>query len=425
MHERMLGLPMDGASALRHLPGAVLVCAAPNAGGRDWPMKRSTDRILTTHVGSLIRPAPLQDFLRAKQAGRSYDQAAYEGCLKSSVAEVVRKQAEVGVDVVSDGEFGKSISWSQYVLERLSGFERRPIKAGANPFTRGVDRERFAEFYAELDAREGVATTVEAVCVGPIAYTGEAELKRDIENFKAALNGVAVAEAFLPVAAPASVIPDRKNEYYRNEEDLIRAIGAAMRTEYRMIIDAGFILQLDDARAAVTYDRMVPPASFADYRKWLALQVDVVNEAIAGLPADRIRYHVCWGSWPGPHTTDVPLKDIVDLILGMKVGAYVIEGANPRHEHEWRVWETAKLPPGRLLIPGVISHATNVVEHPELVAQRIVRLARLIGRGNLIAGTDCGFAQGPFHRRVHPSIMWAKLGALVEGARVASGQLWG
>jgi 5-methyltetrahydropteroyltriglutamate--homocysteine methyltransferase len=425
MHERMLGLPMDGASALRHLPGAVLVCAAPNAGGRDWLMKRSTDRILTTHVGSLIRPAPLQDFLRAKQAGRSYDQAAYEGCLKSSVAEVVRKQAEVGVDVVSDGEFGKSISWSQYVLERLSGFERRPIKAGANPFTRGVDRERFAEFYAELDAREGVATTVEAVCVGPIAYTGEAELKRDIENFKAALNGVAVAEAFLPVAAPASVIPDRKNEYYRNEEDLIRAIGAAMRTEYRMIIDAGFILQLDDARAAVTYDRMVPPASFADYRKWLALQVDVVNEAIAGLPADRIRYHVCWGSWPGPHTTDVPLKDIVDLILGMKVGAYVIEGANPRHEHEWRVWETAKLPPGRLLIPGVISHATNVVEHPELVAQRIVRLARLIGRGNLIAGTDCGFAQGPFHRRVHPSIMWAKLGALVEGARVASGQLWG
>jgi 5-methyltetrahydropteroyltriglutamate--homocysteine methyltransferase len=387
-------------------------------------MKRSSNRILTTHVGSLIRPPALQEFLRAKQAGKPYDEAAYGRCLKDSVAEVVREQAEAGIDVISDGEFGKSISWSQYVLERLSGFERRPIRAGANPFTRGVDREQFAEFYAELDAREGVATTVEAVCVGPIAYTGQAELKRDIENFKAALKDVKVEEAFLPVAAPASVIPDRKNEYYKSEEELIRAIGAAMRTEYRMIIDAGFLLQLDDARAAVTFDRMVPPGSFADYRKWLALQVEVLNEAIAGLPMDRIRYHVCWGSWPGPHTTDVALKDIVDLVLGMKVGAFVIEGANPRHEHEWRVWETARLPDGKLLIPGVISHATNVVEHPELVAERIVRLARLVGRENVIAGTDCGFAQGPFHRRVHPSIMWAKLGALAQGARLASAALW-
>jgi len=387
-------------------------------------MKHSTDRILTTHVGSLIRPQPLQEFLRAKQAGKPYDAAAYDKCLKQSVAEVVRHQAEVGIDVVSDGEFGKSISWSQYVLERLGGFERRPIKAGANPFTRGVDREKFAEFYAELDAREGVATTVEAVCTGPISYTGEAELKRDIDNFKAALKAVNVTEAFLPVAAPASVIPDRKNEYYKTDEELIRAIGAAMRTEYRMIIDAGFLLQLDDARAAVTYDRMVPPASFADYRKWLSLQVDVLNEAIAGLPQDRIRYHVCWGSWPGPHTTDVALKDIVDLVLKMNVGAFVIEGANPRHEHEWRVWETAKLPGDKVLIPGVISHATNVVEHPELVAERIVRIARLVGRENVLAGTDCGFAQGPFHRRVHPSIMWAKLDALVQGAKLASAELW-
>jgi 5-methyltetrahydropteroyltriglutamate--homocysteine methyltransferase len=388
------------------------------------PMKRSTDRILTTHVGSLIRPPALQDFLRAKQAGKSYDTAAYDKCLKESVAEVVHKQAEVGVDVISDGEFGKSISWSQYVLERLSGFERRPIKQGGNPFTRGVDREKFAEFYAELDAREGVATTIEAVCVGPISYTGQAELKRDIDNFKSALKDVNVAEAFLPVAAPASVIPDRKNEYYKSDEELIRAIGAAMHTEYKMIIDAGLVLQLDDARFAVTYDRMVPPGSFADYRKWLGLQVEVLNAAIAGLPPDRIRYHVCWGSWPGPHTTDVPLKDIVDLVLSMNVGAFVLEGANPRHEHEWRVWESAKLPAGKILIPGVISHATNVVEHPELVAERIVRLARLVGRENVMAGTDCGFAQGPFHRRVHPSIMWAKLGAMVEGARLASKELW-
>ncbi len=387
-------------------------------------MKRSSDRILTTHVGSLIRPPALQEFLRAKQAGTAYDEAAYFACLKDSVAEVVRRQAQTGIDVVSDGEFGKSISWSQYVLERLSGIERRPIKSGANPFTRGVDRERFAEFYAELDARDGVVTTMDAVCVGPVSYTGQAELQRDIDNFKAALGDVKVEEAFLPVAAPASVIPDRKNEYYKNEDELIRAIGAAMRTEYRMIIDSGFLLQLDDARAAVTYDRMVPPASFADYRKWLALQVEVVNEAIAGLPAERIRYHVCWGSWPGPHTSDVALKDIVDLILGMKVGAFVIEGANPRHEHEWRVWENVRLPDGRVLIPGVISHATNVVEHPQLIAERIVRLARLVGRDNVIAGTDCGFAQGPFHRRVHPSIMWAKLAALVEGARIASAELW-
>ena len=388
-------------------------------------MKRSTDRILTTHVGSLIRPLPLQDFLRTRQGGKPYDVKAYQKCLSDSVADVVREQAGAGIDVVSDGEFGKSISWAQYALERLSGFERRPLRQEtANPFKRGADRTKFAEFYAELDAKEAVATTTEAICVGPIKYTGQAELQRDINNFKAALKNVKVEEGFLPVAAPASVIPDRKNEYYRSDEELQTAIAEAMRTEYKMIVDAGFLLQLDDARSAVTYDRMVPPASFADYRKWLARQVDILNHAIEGLPADRIRYHVCWGSWPGPHTSDVPLKEIVDLILKVKVGAYVIEGANPRHEHEWQVWKNAKLGAGQVLIPGVISHATNVVEHPELVAERITRLARVIGRENVIAGTDCGFAQGPFYRRVHPSVMWAKLEALSEGARLASRELW-
>ena len=389
-------------------------------------MKRSDTRILCTHVGSLIRPRKLQEFLRARQAGKSYDGKAYQACLTDSVAAVVRQQAEVGVDVVSDGEFGKSISWSQYVLERLSGFERRPISnETANPFKRGADRTRFAEFYAELDAKDGVVTTVDAVCTGPIRYTGQAELQRDIDNFKAALENVRVEEAFLPVAAPASVIPDRKNEFYKSDDELMASIADAMRTEYRMIIDAGFLVQLDDARNAVTYDRMVPPASFEDYRRWLAMQVEIINHAIAGLPQDRIRYHVCWGSWPGPHVSDVPLKEIVDLILKVKVGAYVIEGANPRHEHEWQVWKTAKLGAGQVLIPGVISHATNVVEHPELVAERITRLARIVGRENIIAGTDCGFAQGPFHRRVHPSIQWAKLEALAEGARLASKELWG
>ena len=388
-------------------------------------MKRSSNRILTSHVGSLIRPPALQEFLRAKQADNPYDTRSYEKCLTESVAAIVREQAQAGIDVVSDGEFGKSISWSQYALERLSGFERRPIKHdAANPFKRGADRERFAEFYAELDAREGVATTTEAICVGAIKYTGQPELQRDIDNFKAALKGVQVEEAFLPVAAPASVIPDRKNEFYKSEDAIMAAIAAAMHTEYKMIIDAGFLVQLDDARNAVTYDRMVPPAAFNDYRRWLSQQVDIINHAIAGLPADRIRYHVCWGSWPGPHVSDVPLKDIVDLILKVKVGAYVIEGANPRHEHEWKVWKDAKLGAGQVLIPGVISHATNVVEHPELVAERIVRLAKIVGRENIIAGTDCGFAQGPFHRRVHPSIMWAKLEALAEGARLASKELW-
>jgi 5-methyltetrahydropteroyltriglutamate--homocysteine methyltransferase len=274
-------------------------------------MKRSTSRILTTHVGSLIRPDSLREFLRAKQGGQPYDKAGYAKCLQESVAEVVRQQAAIGVDVISDGEFGKDISWAQYALTRLSGFERRPFK-GDNPFTRGADRERFAAFYAELDGRDRVETVSDSVCVAPIRYTGQAELQRDIDNFTAALKTVKVEEAFLPVAAPASVIPDRKNEYYANDEACVEAIGQAMHTEYKMIVDAGFLVQLDDARAAVTYDRMVPPATFRDYRKWVARHMDVLNAATEGIPTEKIRYHVCWGSWPGPHTTDVPLKDIVD-----------------------------------------------------------------------------------------------------------------
>jgi 5-methyltetrahydropteroyltriglutamate--homocysteine methyltransferase len=392
-------------------------------------MRRSTERILTTHVGSLIRPGPLLPFIRAKQSRQPYDQQAYRKCLADSVAEVVRQQAAAGIDVPSDGEFGKAISWSQYALERLSGFERRPAAPGASRFARGADRTRFAEFYAELDAASGPPATAgasvgEAVCVAPIRYTGQVEVQLDIANFKAALSRAGVAEGFLPVAAPASVIPDRRNEYYASDEEMLDAIADAMRVEYRAIVDAGLLLQLDDARAAVTYDRMVPPASFADYRRWLELQVEAINRATEGIPRERIRYHVCWGSWPGPHTSDVPLKDIVDLVLRVRAGAYLIEGANPRHEHEWRVWEKARLPQGSVLVPGVISHATNVVEHPELVAERIGRFARLLGRENVLAGTDCGFAQGPFHRRVHPSIMWAKLEALAEGARLATQQLW-
>ncbi len=392
-------------------------------------MKRSSNRILTTHVGSLIRPPQLLDLVRARENGKSADVRAYEQCLKDSVAEVVRRQAQAGIDIVNDGEFGKSTSWALYALKRVSGFEMRPVKPGANPFARGADRERFKEFYADLEGGDdrtwSNVTQQEAVCVAPVEYTGLCELQHDLDNLKAGLQGVEVEEAFLPVAAPSSAIPDRKNEYYRNDEELVIALAEALRTEYRAIVEAGFLLQLDDARAAVTYDRMVPPASFDEYYRWVARHVDVLNHALEGIPEDRVRYHVCWGSWPGPHTTDVPLRKIVDLILKVRAGAYLIEAANPRHEHEWQVWKNVKLPEGKILAPGVVSHGSNVVEHPELVAERILKFTGLVGRENVIASTDCGFAQEQFNRRVHPTIMWAKLEAMAEGARIASEELWG
>jgi 5-methyltetrahydropteroyltriglutamate--homocysteine methyltransferase len=392
-------------------------------------MKRSSDRILTTHVGSLVRPPRLLDLVRAKENGDVAAAREYDQCLKDSVAEVVRRQVQAGIDVVNDGEFGKSTSWSLYALKRVSGFEQRPVKPGANPFARGADRERFTEFYAELEGGKdrtwSNVTQTEAVCVAPVKYIGLGELQHDIDNLKAALGGVKAQEAFLPVAAPSSAIPDRKNEYYKSDEELVVALAEALRTEYRAIVESGFLLQVDDARAAVTYDRMVPPASFDDYYRWVGRHVEVLNHALQGIPEDRIRYHVCWGSWPGPHTTDVPLRKIVDLILKVRAGAYLIEAANPRHEHEWRVWKEVKLPEGKILAPGVVSHGTNVVEHPELVAERLTRFASVVGRENVIASTDCGFSQEQFNRRVHPSIMWAKLEAMAEGARIASNELWG
>jgi 5-methyltetrahydropteroyltriglutamate--homocysteine methyltransferase len=393
-------------------------------------MQRSANRILTTHVGSLIRPPQLLELVRARQSGDAGNEQAYDECLRASVAEVVGRQAQTGIDIVNDGEFGKSTSWSLYALKRLSGFELRPFRPGADTFARGADRQRFPEFYAELEGRStdrtwSKVTVQDAVCVGPIQYTGIEELQRDIDNLKAGLSSVQVEEAFLPVAAPSSAIPDRKNEYYRNDEELVIALAEALRTEYRTIAQSGILLQVDDARAAVTYDRMVPPASFGDYYRWLSRHVEVLNHALAGIPEDRIRYHVCWGSWPGPHTSDVPLRKIVDLILKVRAGAYLIEAANPRHEHEWQVWKDVKLPEGKVLAPGVVSHGTNVVEHPELVAERILRFAGVVGRENVITSTDCGFAQEELNRRVHPSIMWAKLEAMVEGARIASRELWG
>jgi 5-methyltetrahydropteroyltriglutamate--homocysteine methyltransferase len=384
-------------------------------------LKRSTDRILCTHVGSLIRPPKLVACLRAIDAGERHDPSTYFDCLATSVADIIREQSDVGIDIVSDGEFGKSASWSRYVMERLTGFEQRS-EADLDPgevVVHGRDREQFAAFYAEYDKTQGfTGTKGNWACVGPIAYIGHSLVNRDIDNFKTALKGAAVGEAFMPAVAPASVVPDVRNEYYPRDEDLIFAVAEALREEYRAIVDAGFLLQVDDAHLPIMYERMVPPATSADYRAWAALRIDALNHALDGIPEERVRYHICWGSWNAPHTADVPLRKIVDLILRVRAGAYAIEAANPRHEHEWRVWETVRLPAGKVLIPGVISHVTNVVEHPELVAQRIARFATLVGAENLIAGTDCGFAQGPYVQRVHPSIMWAKLRSLVQGARL-------
>jgi 5-methyltetrahydropteroyltriglutamate--homocysteine methyltransferase len=393
---------------------------------------KSIGRIPTTHVGSLVRPPELVSFLKAQQNGEPYDSGAYEECLRRSVAEVVKEQAEVGIDIVSDGEFGKSVSWSRYVLERLSGFEERlDNTAGFRPAIAGRDRRDFAEFYDEYEASQGFAGMGKDsaqlgtwVITGPIAYIGQRALQRDIDNLKAAMTQAGVQHGFLPVVAPASVVPARKDEHYRNEEEALFAIAAALHEEYKAIVDAGLTVQVDDAFLASSYDVMVPPRSLADYRKWAAVRVEALNHALQGIPEEQSRYHLCWGSWNGPHTNDVAIKSIIDLVLRIRVGGYSIEMANPRHEHEWRVWQEVELPKGRVLIPGLVSHSTNVVEHPELVAERIVRLAKLVGRENLIASTDCGFAQGPFTRRVHPSIMWAKLRAVVEGSRLATRELW-
>jgi 5-methyltetrahydropteroyltriglutamate--homocysteine methyltransferase len=386
-------------------------------------MKRSTNRILTTHVGSLVRPPEVREVLQAKDSG-ILDTTQVAARVRDAIAAVVKRQADCGIDIPSDGEYSKS-SFSGYANDRLSGFEMRP---GANEiFRRGRDRRAFAEFYQEYDASQGGAGAagIAAVCTGPIRYVGEAAVQADIENFQAALSQVQVEEAFIPAVAPGTIELQRRNEYYPTADDYLFAIADAMRHEYRTIVEAGFVLQIDDPRMVTQYDTEEPAPALADYRKFAARRVEALNHALAGLPEERIRYHVCWGSWHGPHTTDVPLQDIVDIVLGIRAGAYSVEAANARHAHEWTVWESVKLPEGRLLIPGVVAHTTNLVEHPELVAQRLVQYARLVGRENVIAGTDCGFAQGAFIQRVHPSIMWAKLQALAEGARLATRQLWG
>jgi 5-methyltetrahydropteroyltriglutamate--homocysteine methyltransferase len=389
------------------------------------------DRILTTHVGSLVRPPKLVEFLHKIEDRQPYERAAYEACLAQSIDEVVRQQAEAGIDIVSDGEFSKGRNWAFYVHDRLTGVTTRPLTAeeAKDPMAAaggGQDRVAFPEFYAEYDRVSGLGKRLGSrfVVDGALSYS-DAAVKRDIANLKAAIAKVKVQGAFLPVVAPASALPNAKNEHYADEQSLLSALADCLHQEYKAIVDAGLYVQIDDAFLPYMHEKMVPPMTHAQYRSWAQMRIDALNQALKGIPSERSRYHICWGSWNGPHAFDVPMKDIVDLMLQVNVGAYQFEAANPRHEHEWVVWRSVKLPPGKVLIPGVISHATNIVEHPELVAQRIVRLAGIVGRENVMGGTDCGFAQSPFAQRVHPTIMWAKLRSLAEGARIATQELWG
>jgi 5-methyltetrahydropteroyltriglutamate--homocysteine methyltransferase len=382
-------------------------------------MKRSEKRILTTHVGSIVRPQRLREITPA--AGESAEhKKRYEEVLRESVAEVVKMQAQAGIDIVNDGEFGKS-SWANYILERTTGFEHRPNDARPIEWL-GRDLERFPDVMATEfpTMKNGMPTEA---CVGPIKYGDHASIDRDIRNLKDALKFVKVEEAFLPVVAPASAVFNGINEYYPTEKEYVYAVAEALREEYRAIYEAGIIVQVDDAVLANMYDHYVQQSP-EKYRQWAGLRIEALNHALQGIPENRVRYHVCFGSWHVPHLADAPLDEIVGFILSVRAGAYSIEAANPRHEHEWRVWEGKKLPAGKILIPGVITHHTITVEHPRLIADRIIRFARLIGRENVIAGSDCGFAQAQYIERAAVSVMWAKFASLAEGARIASAELW-
>ncbi len=386
-------------------------------------MKRSIEKILTTHVGSLPRPADILEMNNTRANGQPVDQSVWSARVRASVLEIVCRQQESGVDIVNDGELSKS-SWSSYVNDRLVGFAES-VSRGQGALVRGRDKKAYQEFYDEYDRIQPFRTVngsrwTDVVCNAPVAYQGEAEVRLDIENLKAACGAAGADEAFITAVAPGSIISRRINKYYPTDEAFLFAIADAMKTEYQAIVNAGFVLQIDDPQLVTRYDMEDPPPSAAEYRKRATARVEALNHALADIPLDRVRYHICWGGWHGPHSTDLPLRDIVDLLLRIHVGAYLIEAANARHEHEWRVWQEVKLPDGKILIPGIVSHATNVVEHPELVAERIVRFANVVGRENVIAGTDCGLGG-----RLHQQLVWAKLKSLSEGAQLATRQLWG
>lgn len=385
-------------------------------------MIRSEHRILTTHAGSLDRPPELIDAYRQETAGQDLDR-----CLSSAVAAVVREQRDADVDIVNDGEFGKPAAaidyaaWASYIFDRLSGFTLVDGITDVGPHS-SKDRADFREFYesgAIPGGGGGVAKSYSLACTGPIEYTNGAQIQRDIDNFTAGLEGADASDAFMSAVSPATVTI-RKNQYYRTDEEYSAAVARALNKEYRAIADAGFVLQIDDPCIVDLYDWWFSlNHTWEEYRAWAAFQVEVLNEALAGIPEDRVRYHFCWGSWHGPHSTDVELKDVIDLLMRIRAQAYSVEAGNVRHGHEWKVWRDATVPEGTIVIPGVVSHATNVLEHPELVADRLVRYAKAVGRENVIAGTDCGLGG-----RVHPQLVWAKLRALADGAELATRRLW-
>jgi 5-methyltetrahydropteroyltriglutamate--homocysteine methyltransferase len=377
-------------------------------------MKRSVERILTTHAGSLPRPPDLLALAPADPARA--------GRVRQAVVEAVRRQAACGLDVVTDGEMGKP-SFITYVTERLSGFERS-AEPGALPWAGSKEATSFPEFYEPMLRQSPNAAAPRFVCTGPVRYVGHAQVQADIENLRAALSGLRVEEAFVPAIAPSNVEGRQKNAHYKTEEEYLFAIAEAMHEEYRAIVDAGFLLQIDDPRL-VTYYILQPRSTVSECRAWAERRVEALNHALRGIPRERVRFHTCYSINMGPRVHDMELKDVVDLILKVQAGAYSFEAANPRHEHEWRVWETVTLPDDAVLIPGVITQSTVLVEHPELVAERIARFAGVVGRERVMAGADCGFASFAGSSEIHPSVVWAKLAALTEGARIASRRLWG
>ena len=387
-------------------------------------MKR--DRILTTHAGSLPRSEALRDLVLARAEGRPFDKDALAGRLKDEVAGIVRKQLACGVDSVNDGELGKT-NFNNYVRERLAGFETRPYVPGKSPkplSIAGRELTKFPEYFAAggrgFGAFAGAGPSRPQVfCVAPLKYVGQAALKDDIENFRAALRGAKAREAFLSANTPGTIEHWLRNEHYADEEAFVYAIAEAMREEYKAIVDAGFLLQIDDPDLPDGW-QMYPGMSVAEYRKYATMRVDALNHALRGLPRERIRLHVCWGSFHGPHQHDIPLHRIIDILFRVRAAQYSIEASNPRHQHEWRVFEDHELPEGAVLIPGVVGHYSDFIEHPELVAERLVRYAKLVGRENVMGGTDCGL--GP--RVGHAKIAWAKLEALAAGARLATRRLW-
>jgi 5-methyltetrahydropteroyltriglutamate--homocysteine methyltransferase len=378
-------------------------------------MKRSTDRILTTHTGSLPRSAGLLDDLLRRDRGEPVDADALATRVRAAVADSVRRQTEAGVAVVNDGEAGK-IGYSTYVTERLEGFGGEADPPGPPP-----DMLEFPDYLAR--ERDDGAGPAMPACDGPISYRDTDAVRADIANLRAAVDGTGAAEAFLSAASPGVVAFFLADRHYGSHEEYLFAIADAMKVEYDEIHRAGLVLQLDCPDLAFTRHR-IGAESLEDFRRFVALHVDAIDHATRDIPPEDLRMHVCWGNYEGPHHHDVPLRDIVDIVLGGRPSAISFEAANPRHAHEWRVFEDVKLPDGKVLVPGVIDSTTNYIEHPELVAQRIVRYAELVGRESVIAGTDCGFASFAASGSVDPAIVWAKLGALAEGAALASRELW-